>query len=172
LKPLAIITMSLFVMGVWAGSNADIHRAFELYGEVQSSLADDQFSEAISGSKRLAKHLEGLSSSQLDGDAQSAWKMHGGAVKTAAMAASQAADISQLRAAFKSLSDAMIGLGNKTGHMGFQRYHCPMAFANKGADWLQKGDKTMNPFYGKSMQQCGAMVETHKEQHGDHEHNH
>jgi Cu(I)/Ag(I) efflux system membrane fusion protein len=41
-------------------------------------------------------------------------------------------------------------------------FHCPMARNNAGADWLQGGKTLENPFYGKSMLQCGNLVETVK----------
>lgn len=40
---------------------------------------------------------------------------------------------------------------------GSSQYHvmdCPMA----GAKWVQSGDKVMNPYMGKAMQQCGSKV--------------
>ncbi|MEO7424164.1 MAG: DUF3347 domain-containing protein [Fibrobacteria bacterium] len=41
-------------------------------------------------------------------------------------------------------------------------FHCPMARNNQGADWLQGGRILENPFYGKSMLQCGSLVESVK----------
>jgi Cu(I)/Ag(I) efflux system membrane fusion protein len=40
-----------------------------------------------------------------------------------------------------------------------RRFHCPMAFDNSGADWLQSGETTANPYYGASMFRCGAQEE-------------
>ena len=33
--------------------------------------------------------------------------------------------------------------------------HCPMAFDNKGANWLQKESELANPYYGAMMLRCG-----------------
>jgi Cu(I)/Ag(I) efflux system membrane fusion protein len=39
------------------------------------------------------------------------------------------------------------------------RFHCPMAFDGKGADWIQSGKKTKNPYYGTKMLGCGDLEE-------------
>ena len=40
-----------------------------------------------------------------------------------------------------------------------RRFHCPMAFDNRGADWLQNTPETANPYFGKAMPRCGEQVE-------------
>jgi len=35
--------------------------------------------------------------------------------------------------------------------------HCPMAFGDKGGDWIQAGQNIANPYYGVSMQSCGSI---------------
>ena len=40
------------------------------------------------------------------------------------------------------------------------RFHCPMAFNNKGAYWLQNISETRNPYFGSSMLTCKDSVET------------
>jgi Cu(I)/Ag(I) efflux system membrane fusion protein len=38
-------------------------------------------------------------------------------------------------------------------------FHCPMAFENTGADWLQSDEATANPYFGASMFRCGSQKE-------------
>jgi membrane fusion protein, copper/silver efflux system len=38
--------------------------------------------------------------------------------------------------------------------------HCPMAFDDAGADWLQTTEKVANPFYAKQMKNCGEVKRT------------
>ena len=38
--------------------------------------------------------------------------------------------------------------------------HCPMAFNNTGADWLQDAELVANPYFGASMLRCGTLKET------------
>ncbi|HEY5626497.1 MAG TPA: hypothetical protein VIR79_00985, partial [Nitrospira sp.] len=40
------------------------------------------------------------------------------------------------------------------------RFHCPMAFDGRGADWLQMTERTENPFFGSAMFRCGALEDS------------
>src|SRR5690606_2826422 len=39
----------------------------------------------------------------------------------------------------------------------FTAAHCPMAFDDKGASWLQRGDEILNPYFGSEMPSCGSV---------------
>ncbi len=72
------------------------------------------------------------------------------------------ADIQTARVAFALLSESMIvaakcyGTSMETVH----RFHCPMAFGDRGGDWLQRKDKIENPYFGSAMFRCGVKRET------------
>jgi Cu(I)/Ag(I) efflux system membrane fusion protein len=38
--------------------------------------------------------------------------------------------------------------------------HCPMVYPDRGADWLQLSEDTLNPYFGAAMQVCGETKET------------
>jgi Cu(I)/Ag(I) efflux system membrane fusion protein len=38
--------------------------------------------------------------------------------------------------------------------------HCPMAFDNKGADWISKEEAIQNPYFGDKMMRCGVVKTT------------
>ena len=38
--------------------------------------------------------------------------------------------------------------------------HCPMAFDNKGADWLSFDSEIRNPYFGDKMMKCGITKDT------------
>ena len=85
------------------------------------------------------------------------------AVKQMASAADASAkqDLESTRKnAFRDASIAMIAIGKELGTPAdakpIQVFRCPMA----KADWLQVAGGTTNPFYGSSMLDCGAAVET------------
>jgi Cu(I)/Ag(I) efflux system membrane fusion protein len=80
-------------------------------------------------------------------------------------AADQTASADQIagrRAAFEPLSDnlwnalARFGTGTQSA---VRRFHCPMAFDNDGAYWIQEGITTANPYYGAMMLKCGSQKE-------------
>ncbi|RMH29745.1 MAG: DUF3347 domain-containing protein, partial [Planctomycetota bacterium] len=67
------------------------------------------------------------------------------------------------RVRFDGVSAAAIALVRRFGYAGDAPAglaHCPMAFDNRGADWLQRGDTINNPYFGASMLRCGEIRET------------
>ena len=67
------------------------------------------------------------------------------------------------RASFEALSNALIAQirANGLDRVGNAYViHCPMVGSNKGADWLSSVPKVLNPYYGKSMLNCGSITET------------
>jgi len=69
-------------------------------------------------------------------------------------------DIAVARTKFEAMSEAVIALQRRFGHRGSEAWHvahCSMAFDNKGADWLQRGEQVNNPYFGASMLRCGDI---------------
>jgi hypothetical protein len=77
----------------------------------------------------------------------------GATIVAAADTLSSAGDLAAARVAFSALSDAVVAYSEKTKAAGdgVHTMFCPMA--NK--QWMQKGEKIRNPYYGKSMLTCG-----------------
>lgn len=63
-------------------------------------------------------------------------------------------DIEELRASFKSLSQVYLESGDKKEMGKYQKASCPMAKAK----WIQRPGKLRNPYYGKSMLECGEKI--------------
>ena len=62
------------------------------------------------------------------------------------------------------MSEGVIALQRRFGHRGSEIWrlaHCPMAFDNKGADWLQRGTQINNPYFGDQMLRCGEIREAY-----------
>jgi Cu(I)/Ag(I) efflux system membrane fusion protein len=63
--------------------------------------------------------------------------------------------LEEARLHFKECSDLAIAKKPKSMH----EMHCPMAFAGKGANWLQdSADEVKNPYMGAKMPHCGKLV--------------
>ncbi len=74
-----------------------------------------------------------------------------------------AADMAALRLGFAAVSADMAALLKAFGPVRagpVYVIHCPMAFDNRGADWLQADRAVRNPYFGKAMFSCGEVVET------------
>ncbi|MCA9582199.1 MAG: DUF3347 domain-containing protein [Myxococcales bacterium] len=84
-------------------------------------------------------------------------------VRSAVLDASNSANIEEQRWVFEGLSRALDALleegGNPTGR-ALHRAHCPMAFKNRGAIWIQSEETIANPYYGASMLKCGSLRKT------------
>lgn len=51
--------------------------------------------------------------------------------------------------------------------------HCPMALNNVGADWIQKSEPLLNPYFGAMMLKCGTVkekIEANTDAHSNHVH--
>ncbi|MHC4995255.1 MAG: DUF3347 domain-containing protein, partial [Planctomycetota bacterium] len=73
-----------------------------------------------------------------------------------------AEDIEAIRVAFEPLTKATLAYvrDHTEGlNRSVYRVHCPMAFNNKGADWLHEEPAVLNPYFGDRMLKCGMVVE-------------
>jgi membrane fusion protein, copper/silver efflux system len=78
-----------------------------------------------------------------------------------ASAAMAGQPLAEQRRLFKPLSEAVIALlerfpPSESVAGGLYVAHCPMAL-DKGADWMQAGQKIANPYYATEMKQCGQI---------------
>ena len=66
------------------------------------------------------------------------------------------------RTHFSTLSDNLYELVSKSSSNKtvLYRQHCPMAFDNKGANWLSAEEEIKNPYFGDKMLSCGKVTET------------
>jgi hypothetical protein len=72
----------------------------------------------------------------------------------------RASDLATARRSFKTMSDGMVEYmrSEPASQSGRVVIHCPMAFANKGALWVQSEGKIANPYHGSEMLRCGNKL--------------
>lgn len=72
-----------------------------------------------------------------------------------------AADIATARLAYRKLSEGMIAwlAAHPEQREGLMLVHCPMAFTNEGAYWVQTRGQLRNPYEGAMMLRCGADID-------------
>ncbi|MCA9691990.1 MAG: DUF3347 domain-containing protein [Myxococcales bacterium] len=121
----------------------------EAYLKIQTTLADDKLDDLPQLSARVVA-ATGL----LGGEDVGLDRVLAGAGRTAAE------DISTARLGFKKMSDGMIAYlqAHPEHREGLEIIHCPMAFNNQGADWVQRKGDILNPYHGKMMLHCGDHV--------------
>jgi Cu(I)/Ag(I) efflux system membrane fusion protein len=136
----------------------------EAYLPLQAALAADDDGAAKAAAGAVAEQLAAIDGAAADipPATAEAWTDHAAALAAAARLTVEAGDIAARRAAFQPLSDSLwtaldrFGVGEVRP---VRRFHCPMAFDDTGADWLQDGTVTANPYFGATMLRCGWQVD-------------
>ena len=99
--------------------------------------------------------------SLLKGEAHMQWMKLESRIKESSQKLAKATDIEVARGQFELLTTAVTHTIKTfgSGEAAIYRFHCPMAFNNKGAFWLQKNSETRNPYFGNAMLTCKDSVE-------------
>ena len=114
------------------------------YLRIQRALNVDTVAGVKSDARRIADHAATIGAP-------------GASMQAAAGDVQQAVDLTAARAAFATLSDAVIQFARESGAAlgdDVNVAYCPMVQKY----WLQKGDTIQNPFYGKQMSDCGRIT--------------
>ena len=114
-------------------------QAFEHYEGVRTALAADQLGGVAPHARLLAEQVEAVG---------------GAEAKKAAEALVAARSLDDARTAFGNLSTILVPIFQAEAIPGTTAYMCAM----KEKPWMQRGDKTENPYYGKSMLTCGSVL--------------
>jgi Cu(I)/Ag(I) efflux system membrane fusion protein len=133
---------------------------YNAYFKLHTALSHDDSENFQNYAAGISQALKNVDMRVVKGPAHTAWMETDRALKEQAKIISKANDLIGARSAFKILSESMIHLAKEFGSSGKQPvlvYHCPMAFDNAGADWLQNKKGTENPYFGSKMFTCGSQ---------------
>ncbi|GAB4551447.1 MAG: hypothetical protein Tsb0013_13550 [Phycisphaerales bacterium] len=129
---------------------------YAAYFDAQEALAADDLASFVRAAGDLLTAIGLVKEAGLVGEPLAAWRRASARLRiTDALT-----DIEIARAKFEDMSEAVISLQDRFGHRGSETWHvayCPMAFDNKGAEWLQRGTQINNPYFGASMLRCGEI---------------
>ena|SRR5690242_11122649 len=114
------------------------------YLAIQKELTKDSIKGVDEHATAIAKAVKGDDMKMLPAE-----------VAAQAEALAKAKDLKAAREAFKPLSASLVKYlaDNKAGKGTYHEAYCPMANAN----WLQTEKQIRNPYYGKSMLDCGEL---------------
>jgi len=138
-------------------------RLLEAYFDVRKALADDNFPSSREAAASFRETLDGVTSDNLNAAALEAWRELSRRMRMAAAKVREAPGIEPAREAFEPLSLALEEVVRRFGTtpgLPVYRVHCPMAFEDRGADWLQAEKEIRNPYFGDRMLRCGFIEET------------
>ncbi|HFA49218.1 MAG TPA: efflux RND transporter periplasmic adaptor subunit [Bacteroidetes bacterium] len=118
--------------------------------------------QAAAAAKGVEEKLAAVKMGLLKGDAHMYWMEQFDAMQAHSKKISELTDIKEQRKQFDFFSQALIKSIKVFGVPDDTLYveHCPMAFDNKGADWISREKEIRNPFFGDKMLTCGIVKDT------------
>ena len=134
----------------------------EKYLLLHEALASDDKDSAARAASETLEALSAVEMSLVSGNAHNAWMDNSMKMKTALDKIKEAEGIESMREEFENLSNELIAVVGQFGvypDKTLYKINCPMAFNNKGADWLQMDEDIRNPYFGASMYKCGQVIE-------------
>lgn len=144
-----------------AGFQSGFRQMTELYITLKDAFVATDPTAAIEAATKLEQRLEQIDADLLTGDVYSFWQQHKRALEShlQELAASEA--VAAQRQQFEFISTLMIDLVLAFGTEDtLYVQHCPMAFNDKGADWLAYEDQILNPYFGEEMLRCGVVQDS------------
>ncbi len=146
-----------------AAFNDELDRVLAIYFDIQQSLSRDRREDVSRLAERLVEAVAAVDGSPLSARARRLWHQDARALRQAADRIGTASELAAAREAFEPLSTIITGVVRSYGSSSgapVLRFHCPMAFDWKGADWLQNKPGVENPYFGSGMFRCGTEEET------------
>ena len=132
---------------------------FNEYINLKNALVKDDSKSVVAESKKLLDNLSKVDMQLLKSDkTHNHWMSIEKEIKMVTVSISKTLDLKEQRNHFKDLSTYLtnaievFGINEKVYHQ-----FCPMANNNKGAYWLSKEEKVINPYYGEAMLTCGEV---------------
>jgi Cu(I)/Ag(I) efflux system membrane fusion protein len=132
---------------------------FNEYIKLKDALVKENSKNVSEGAEGLRNNLSQVDMKLLtDNNSHNHWMSLEKEIKASIISILSASEIKEQRKHFKYLSSnltsAVLVFGvNERVYSQF----CPMADNNKGAYWLSKEEKVLNPYFGNAMLTCGSL---------------
>jgi Cu(I)/Ag(I) efflux system membrane fusion protein len=160
-QPGATSIASLEPVSAGAPAKAALQKVFDSYFQLKDALVQDDFTGARTNTETLKNLVAKTDTKLFEGKAHDAWMQFSEPAAADLKKMAAAKSIAEERAHFKPFSERMVVLAKTFASAGETIYvqHCPMADNNKGADWLSREKKVLNPYFGDAMLTCGKVTE-------------
>jgi Cu(I)/Ag(I) efflux system membrane fusion protein len=142
-----------------ASVETSFHDVIDAYVELKDALIKSDVSLASTKSEAFRKALEVIPVSQRE-KTNNYWAI----LHKTSKGINKNVDLAEQRKQFQLISDTLIEMVknfNKLDNTLFVQF-CPMADDNKGAYWLSKEEKILNPYFGDMMLTCGEVKQVLK----------
>ena len=140
---------------------AQLSSLSDKYLLLKNAFVETNAEAAKEAATAFLQELENVDMTLVKGEAHQYWMQQLAAFQGHGKKITSLDEVEMQRQQFDFLSDAMInsitafGTKNKL----FVQF-CPMAFDNKGADWISDVGEVRNPFFGDKMMKCGLVTDT------------
>ncbi len=141
----------------------DFKKQLDQVADIYIDLKDGFVNTDPAATASIAEKLKGqtgsVDMSLLKDEAHMYWMEQLGVIEQHGDMIASSSDVEYQRKQFEFVSKAVInsieafGTSGKTYFVQF----CPMAFGNKGADWLSSEEQIKNPYFGDKMMKCGSV---------------
>lgn len=130
----------------------------DAYFQIQSALARDQYEETRQQIRSLLDELNSFSADDLSESNLNRWSRVKEVLKESAETINNTGEPGKIREEYRALSEALYQFLQTAGPIpdrDIHVFHCPMAFDEEGATWLQSEDSLTNPYFEDQMKSCG-----------------
>lgn len=144
-----------------AEAKTSLQPLYENYFEFKDALTKDDFISAKKALLAFEKSFNKINMSVFKGESHKVWMNYQTELKKQTLHATHIENIKELRMSFEPISNVMIAMTKAFNPLNNSTYvqFCPMANSDKGANWLSKENKVVNPYFGASMIKCGEVKE-------------
>jgi Cu(I)/Ag(I) efflux system membrane fusion protein len=143
--------------------NETMAKVVEAYFSLQTALAEDSVKKANEAAKDLAALIPEIDKAALaNPKGKFLLTDISESLRSFVERIIESDSLTLQRVEFKSVSSSIEQLvavfgGNLS--QSVYKAHCPMAFNDQGADWLQSSKDILNPYFGAEMLKCGEIKE-------------
>jgi len=160
IKYIFAAVLLLTINAVHAQAQKPIDKVLGSYLALKNALADDDSKLANQKAKDLTAALKEVNINDLDATQKQTWSTYSEKLRFDGEHIGHSQSIEHQREHFASLSKNMYSVikAFKTNSAVVYMQYCPM----KKESWLSESQAIKNPYYGKSMSDCGKVTETLK----------
>jgi len=155
-----IAILLLMVATAKAGTTPSVNKVLAAYLEIKNALTDDDSKLANAKAATFTAALKEVNIDKLDAKQKTEWLKYSEKLRYDGEHISESTAIAHQREHFASLSKNLYAVVKalKANEQPVYWEYCPM----KKQSWLSESKTIKNPYFGKSMSECGTVTETLK----------
>lgn len=145
------------------GFQQSLEKIIGAYSDLKDAFVKSDAGLIDAAISPLSKSVDGAIKSELQGKESTQWTNSAAILQKSLTGIQSNTDLELKRKEFETLSESLISVveyfGN--GEMQLYKQYCPMAFGDKGANWLSLQKEIRNPYFGDKMLTCGEVEKTY-----------